>query len=101
MRPSSVQPNCEGVVVGGGGQGFARGEAEAHEHFELDVLGDAGHGAEGGRAGGGEIVRVGAEDGLVDEPEAHGLLIGFLALAFFHPALAASRADDAPKAESG
>ena len=53
LGPAELQ--C--VVVGGGGEGFARREAEAHQHFQFRVFEMPGNGAEDGRAGCGEVVR--------------------------------------------
>ncbi len=67
-----VPAKLKRVVVGGGGERFARRESEAHQHFEFGVQRDAGHGAHGRCARGGQVMRIGTEDGLVDAPETHG-----------------------------
>ena len=92
-----VPAKLERVVVGGGGQSFARREPEAYQHLEFNVLGDAGQRAHHGRSRCGQIVRVGSEDRLVDLPEPQRRLIGFFALPFFDPSLRRRRADGASR----
>ncbi len=82
-----VPAELKRIVVGGRGQRLARARARRAPAFQARCAWRCRAWCPWPLRPSGQVMRVSGEDGLVDAPQPHGRLIGFFALAFFHPAL--------------
>ena len=96
-----VPAELQAVVIGGGGQGLPRAEAQPDQQLQFGVHPDARQRAVDRRAGGCQVMRIGGKERLVDPPETQRRLLGLLALGPLPGSAGPWRAGGASKARAG